>query len=325
MTAEKPKVSVSIVTYNHEKYISQALDSALMQEANFDYEILVGEDDSSDGTREIVKAYAERYPDRIRLFLNDRKNVIYIDGRPTGRWNLLNNFRNAQGDYIALLEGDDYWTSPHKLQRQIDVLENDKSLSMCFHPVNDTIGEEFERIRKPPMIKQSYTLDDLLVYNNFISTCSVVYRAVNNKFLPSWIEQTAFADWVLYMINLQFGQIGYINEVMGCYRIHSGAMWSSQSKSRQLERILETRKFVVEKLQIASRPSYLKGQSRLHFMLAEANLQEKEKQSARLNAIRGFLVFPLDRHFESIRSLLKVYLKSFLPTGLKQKPLHSRS
>jgi len=78
------KVSVSITAYNHEKFIAQAIESVLMQETDFDYEIIIGEDDSTDRTREIVKAYYEKYPEKIRLFLNDRKNVIYVDGRATG-------------------------------------------------------------------------------------------------------------------------------------------------------------------------------------------------------------------------------------------------
>ena len=92
------KASVLITTYNHEKYIRQALDSVLMQKTDFDFEILIGEDDSKDLTREICKEYAEKYASKVRLFLNDRANVIYLNGKPTGRWNfinLLNHFPNS--------------------------------------------------------------------------------------------------------------------------------------------------------------------------------------------------------------------------------------
>lgn len=88
--SETPLVSVKMITYNHEPYIAQAIEGALMQKTDFPYEILIGEDNSSDGTREICKRYADEYPDKIRLFLNDRKNVIYINGRPTVRWNFVN-------------------------------------------------------------------------------------------------------------------------------------------------------------------------------------------------------------------------------------------
>ena len=87
------KVSVLIFTYNQEQYIAQAVESALMQQTDFAWEILIGEDDSQDATRSICTQYAERYPDRIRLFLNDRKNVIYINGKATARWNLINSLK----------------------------------------------------------------------------------------------------------------------------------------------------------------------------------------------------------------------------------------
>jgi glycosyltransferase involved in cell wall biosynthesis len=107
--SKNPLISVNIVTYNHEPYIAQAIEGALMQKTNFPYEVLIGEDDSSDGTREICKEYAAKHPDKIRLFLNDRKNVIYINGQPTGRWNFINLLKNTKGKYVAFCEGDDYW------------------------------------------------------------------------------------------------------------------------------------------------------------------------------------------------------------------------
>ena len=98
-----PKVSVCVQAYNHASYIAQALDSVLMQETDFDFELIIGEDESSDGTREICIRYAEQHPDRIRLFLRSREDVIYINGRATGRYNFVENLRAARGEYIALL------------------------------------------------------------------------------------------------------------------------------------------------------------------------------------------------------------------------------
>ncbi|MCD4674136.1 MAG: glycosyltransferase, partial [Anaerolineaceae bacterium] len=121
--SKTPLVSVNIVTYNHEPYIAQAIEGALMQKTNFPYEVLIGEDDSSDGTREICKEYAAKYPDKIRLFLNDRRNVIYVNEQPTGRWNFINLLKNSKGKYISFCEGDDYWHHPKKLQMQVDYLE----------------------------------------------------------------------------------------------------------------------------------------------------------------------------------------------------------
>lgn len=103
-----PKVSVVIITYNHADFIADAIEGALMQETDFPYEIIIGEDESEDGTREICIDYAERYPERIRLFLRSREDVIYINGRPTGRFNSVESLKAARGEYIAACEGDDY-------------------------------------------------------------------------------------------------------------------------------------------------------------------------------------------------------------------------
>lgn len=106
-----------------------------MQKTDFPFEILLGEDASTDGTREICIEYANKYPDRIRLFLPDRRNNIAVLGKATGRFNILYNVFSARGRYIALCEGDDYWTDPLKLQKQFLFIRNDKSIAMCAHDV----------------------------------------------------------------------------------------------------------------------------------------------------------------------------------------------
>src|SRR5690606_1387456 len=113
-----PVVSGCVQTYQQVKYISKCLDSILAQRTDFPFEIVLGEDESNDGTREICKAYQEKYPEKIRLFLRRRQDVIFIDGKPTGRYNMLENLRMARGKYIALCEGDDYWIDTEKLSKQ---------------------------------------------------------------------------------------------------------------------------------------------------------------------------------------------------------------
>jgi len=120
---KKPVVSVCVQTYQHVNYIKDCLDGILMQKTTFPSEILLGEDASTDGTREVCIEYAEKYPKKIRLFLHHRKNNIKINGSPTGRFNFLYNLYSARGKYIAICEGDDYWTDPYKLQKQVDFLD----------------------------------------------------------------------------------------------------------------------------------------------------------------------------------------------------------
>ena len=134
-------VSVLMITFNHEQFIAQAIDSVLMQQTDFEYEIIIGEDCSTDRTREIVIEYAERNPEKIRPLLHDHNLGLM------GRYNFVAAYKMCHGKYIALLEGDDYWTDPHKLQKQVVFLENHPECSLCAHNTRIVI-EDCEFIRK---------------------------------------------------------------------------------------------------------------------------------------------------------------------------------
>jgi len=233
------KVSVSLVTYNQEKYIVQAIESILMQKTDFNFEIIIGEDESQDNTRSIVMEYRRRYPDKIRLFLNARNDKNFSDGMPAGRQNLINNLNNANGEYIAFLDGDDYWTSPDKLQRQVNFLDTHPNYSMCFHSIQ-MVSEEGQlmSIKSPKGKKQIYTLRDLLK-GNFIFKCSAMYRRGLFKEFPEWFYKTPLADWPLYILNAKHGDIGYIDKVMGAYRVHSEGIYSSKGEIEQVKGTIE--------------------------------------------------------------------------------------
>ncbi|NOY52643.1 MAG: glycosyltransferase [Deltaproteobacteria bacterium] len=242
------KVSVCLQTYNHASYIKKALESVLMQETDFDYEIIVGEDESSDGTREICIDYAGRYPDRIRLFLRSRKDVIYINGRATGRFNFTENLKAATGKYIALLDGDDYWTDPNKLQEQADFMDTHPGYTVCFHRVQE-LNEATDRITAvhPAHVKKSYGLTDLLRLN-FIPTVSAMVRKDAIGELPDWFYKIPVGDWPLFIHCARRGSIRLINKVMAVYRNHAGGYWS-QSLSAQLQMNLEIYDFFKQHLE----------------------------------------------------------------------------
>lgn len=225
------KVTVSLITYNHAPFIAQAIESVLMQEANFDFELLIGEDDSSDGTRQIVTDYQARYPARIRLFLNSRKNVVHVNGKPTGQWNFANNIRNSRGEYIALLDGDDYWTSPLKLRKQVEFLDSNRDCALCFHNVRvfDEADSTRQELHHTKPMRGDYGIEDIL-RGNFIHTCSVMFRSRLFDEFPSWFFKCPMGDWPLHVLNTQHGRAGYINDVMAVYRKHDKGAWSGQSR-----------------------------------------------------------------------------------------------
>jgi glycosyltransferase involved in cell wall biosynthesis len=129
-----PVVSVKVSAYQHADFIKDCLNGILMQETEFPIEILIGEDESADGTREICREYADEHPDKIRLFLHRRENNIEIHGRPTGAFQVAYTSFMCRGKYIAYCEGDDYWTDSDKLQRQVNFLEEKSKYSLCYHP-----------------------------------------------------------------------------------------------------------------------------------------------------------------------------------------------
>ncbi|MEN8165135.1 MAG: glycosyltransferase, partial [Acidobacteriota bacterium] len=223
-----PTASISITTYQHAHFIRQCLASVLMQETTFPFEILLGEDDSTDGTREICQEYADKHPDRIRLFLHKREDNLEIHGRATGRRNLVNNLQQAKGKYIALLDGDDYWTDPTKLQRQFDVLENDSEATGCFHDceiLNEETGTSRRRVGEREIDTRVDTQS--LIRQNNIPTASMFFRNVidwHNP--PDLFSDTIKADYLVALMVSQHGPWTYLDRLMSVYRVHPGGLWS---------------------------------------------------------------------------------------------------
>ena len=226
------KVSVLMITYNHERFIAQALDSILMQRVDFDYEIVVGEDCSTDATREILLEYQHKFPDRIRLLLPD-KNLGMLG-------NFAATLNECHGDYIALLDGDDYWTSPDKLQRQVAYLDAHPECSACFHNVlitHEGAPEKDRLFHEPPLANSFYALDEILT-SHFIPCCSTFFRARLFSGFPEWYPKMPMQDWPLHILNAEHGTYGYINEVMAAYRVHGGSVWSNRKRLEVLEKTI---------------------------------------------------------------------------------------
>lgn len=319
MLANEPLVSVAIVTYNHENYIAQAIEGALMQKTNFPYEILIGEDDFPDRTREICIEYAKKHPEKIRLFLNDRKNVIYINGQPTGRWNFINLLKNSKGKYIALCEGDDYWTDPNKLQKQVDFLEENPDFSMCFHNAKLFYEDKSQESRDhcPVNQKEVSTIEDLLK-GNFIPTCSVMFcRGLFGEF-PEWYYQILTGDWILHILNAQYGKIKYINEVLGVHRIGHGGIWDKARKDPKLH--LEVKNKVYHHLNGYLDRKYSKiikpFKSNCYYQLAVAYKNCREITKARHNAMKYTFMHFSNKQMLN-KQLIALLLSLYLPSTYK--------
>jgi glycosyltransferase involved in cell wall biosynthesis len=230
---DNPFVSVCVQTYQHVDYIRQCLDGILMQEVNFPLEILLGEDASSDGTREICIQYAEDHPNKIRLFLHKRRNNIQIGEQQTGRFNFMYNLFSAKGKYIALCPGDDYWTDPLKLQSQADFMEKNKDCSLCFHPTKVIYenGKHKNRIEhqynnlEPTIFKAM----DLLAGKRNGWTASLFFCSEIVQNQPEWFPSTRYGDVAIKMLCADKGNIGYIGvNAMSVYRRGVEGAWSGK-------------------------------------------------------------------------------------------------
>jgi glycosyltransferase involved in cell wall biosynthesis len=213
------KVSIGVITYNHEKYIGQALDGILQQQTGFPIEIIIGEDFSKDGTRAVCEAYANKYPEVIRLIPADR-NIGMME-------NFNRTYHACTGDYIIFIEGDDYWTDPLKLQKQVNCLEANPDHSACFHNViikSERKDQEKEWTMHTYLPKDSFDTEDVLG-PWFIATASFMFRNYSDFEFPAWFNNCKFLGDLPFMLLLSLrGNFKYIDEVMAVYRLHDTGM-----------------------------------------------------------------------------------------------------
>lgn len=220
------KLSVCVPTYNHEKYIGKMLEGALMQQTSFNFEIVIGDDASTDATPDIIRTYSAKKPGIIRAFLHSENQGPKEPREFAGRNNVLQLLKACRGEYVAMCEGDDYWTDPLKLQKQVDFLDQNPDFAVCHHNMEviyeDGTPSHFFNAADQKSVS---TIEDLLEDKWFMATASWVYR---NHFLTEdfaeWHTKAAAGDWAIMFQLAAKGKIGYLPDVMGVYRKHSAGL-----------------------------------------------------------------------------------------------------
>jgi glycosyltransferase involved in cell wall biosynthesis len=226
-----PKVSAFVLTHDHAAWIGAAIESAVAQRPPFEFEVLVADDFSSDGTREIVREYERRHPELVRTFLPDRNlGVERI-------W--LEAARRCRGEYIALLDGDDYWTGAEKLTRQAALLDAHPEWVSCFHRATlfDEEGRFGPRQATPDFDRNEFELEDLL-RANFVPYLTVMFRRRALEAVPAWGFSYLWYDWLFHIACARQGKLGFLDADLATYRVHSGGNWSSRDRVFQLEQDL---------------------------------------------------------------------------------------
>lgn len=232
INASVPLVSVCVPTYQHINFISTCLDSILSQKTDFSYEILIGEDDSTDGTREICIEYATKNPDKIRLFLRRDEDKLIINGRRFGRFNHLQLYESARGKYICICDGDDYWVDDQKLQNQVDLLENYPDASLC---ITDTFikGDPVGRPLGLPNEFTIFTPYQLRKQNYLGHISSWMMRNEMNKLLKNEIvNKTEILDMVVFTFYKLRGNSIFLPKVTSVYNLNPNGIFRSRSSAQ---------------------------------------------------------------------------------------------
>lgn len=308
-SASHPKVSVLITTYNQENLITQTVDSVLMQVVDFDYEIVIGEDASSDRTREIVVELARQHPEKIRVLLRDPE-VANRERHLAGKMNFLQALQSCRGEYIAILDGDDYFTSPHKLQKQVDFLDAHPECMICFHNVRAVYADGSQGGENLcPADQKEITGIEQLLWGNFIPSCSIMHRREPVLQLPDWFFTAKVGDWPLNIFRAQYGKIGYLNEVLSAYRVHAAGAWSLRKRSHQLVISLKILDNIDKDLEFKYSATIRRAKARILFELAELYLQSGHA---------GFALIPVKRALKASRGrhkgILSLWLRLQTPT-----------
>ena len=215
-------VGVCMITYNHQSYVGQAIESIMSQITNFDFELVIGEDHSTDNTRAICEKYAQLYPGKIRLLNSDRN--YGMGGNFTRTLNECSSYK-----YVAICEGDDFWTDNNKLQKQVDFLENNPEFVICFSDIHIVDELNSANAFLPAITKDVFTIEDIILSNmNIMPTPTLLFRNVLPESLPEFLKTALSGDLIIQLLLTDKGKAKYIDEKLAAYRNHAGGVTKSK-------------------------------------------------------------------------------------------------
>ena len=231
---EEIMVSINCITYNQEAYISEAIESFLMQKTNFKYEILIHDDASTDNTPSIIKEYEEKYPHIIKPIY--QKENKYSKGIKVA---YEYNVKRAKGKYIAICEGDDYWIDPYKLQKQVDYMELNPRCTLCIHEVEliDAISKKSTGFIKPYNYSAKCCIEDMITRGGgFVGTNSLLFPRKIFGNPPEWYLNCPVGDYPMQLFLTYKGYAYYMNENMSAYRTNAKNSWTEQMCAAKVEK-----------------------------------------------------------------------------------------
>jgi glycosyltransferase involved in cell wall biosynthesis len=232
VTPEACKISVLLLTFNHERFVGQAIEQALAQRTSSPFEIVIGEDASTDATPRIVADYGRRFPDRIRVLSRSRN--LGLCG------NFLSTLSQCRGQYVAILEGDDFWVDPQKLEKQAAILDTAPDCAFTFHDVATWLPNgEKKPTCCPADLSEYLELEDFLVGNPVPNCSSVMFRKGLVDPFPRWYSGLQYYDWPLHVLHANAGTVRYVAESWSVYRVHRQSAWHGASPEKQAAAVVE--------------------------------------------------------------------------------------
>lgn len=282
------RLSVCITTYNQEPYVAKAIESVLAQETNFDFEIVLGDDHSTDGTATVLAELRDRHPGTIRLILRE-SNV-------GSTANFVDTFKRCRGEYVALIDGDDWWTDPRKLQKQVDFLDRHHDFAICGHRVEFVYEDRRSHERWYPSLgqysppqKEVGTLQDAIEIGAYLPTRSRVFRRALLEF-PPWFLEVKLGDWALLVLLAQHGRIYEMNEVMAVQRIHASAMWSGMPETERKLQLIRSLQHYRRHLGRRHRRAVMAKMAGAYHSLARSYMRDRDKWAAARLLIKSWAI-----------------------------------
>lgn len=302
-------VSINCITYNHEDFIAEAMNSFLAQKTNFRYEILIHDDASTDKTSEIIRKYQEKFPELIKPIIQEENK--YSKGNIKISYEY--NHKRANGKYIAFCEGDDYWTDPYKLQKQVDYMEKNPQCTLCTHSTTIMKGgsNNILGVVRPFTESRIINFEDILLGGGgFFATNSLLYLKSAFDTPPQFFFDSPVGDYPMQIILSELGEVFYIDEIMSAYRFQTNGSWSQNINNTNDQMINLDNQLInmLEKLNIHTNKKY------------ESTIYQVIKQHKfNINRIEGNLKeirLPIYRDLYNNltnKEKTKIILKNYLP------------
>ena len=309
--SNKPLVSICCITYNQERYIKDALEGFLKQKTNFDYEIIINDDASTDNTTKILREYEEKYKNKIYVVY--QKENQYSKGIST----LLLVLKRARGKYIAVCEGDDYWICENKLQEQVNYMEEHPKCTFCFHNAvilnmrNNNKNRSVVNILKKD---EDYDVGKLEMLG-FIPTASFMFKTEDARKIPEWFEKCFVGDWPLKMIMTNFGYAHYMSKKMSVYRKNAQGSVTVQNNEKEEKSIEGKLELLNKKEQVVDFiDNYTNGKykevfdyRRKQYQIERMIAENRNKEIITQKCLKGF----------SFRHKIKYLIKMYCPYLIK--------